>query len=77
MHTASRGLTATEEAAVNHFQAIVAQLEADWPRWLIWVVHKAVGGITWCARRWDDEKTVLNAASPDELAEMLEDEAER
>ena len=63
--------------AQNPTNAIVARLEEDWPRWQIWVVHKAVGGTTWCARRWDDEKHVLNAGSPDELVERLEAEAER
>jgi hypothetical protein len=38
---------------------------------------RAVGGTIWCARRWDGERHVLNAASPDELADMLEDEASR
>lgn len=59
----------------NRTDQVVAKLEADWPNWQIWVIHKAVGGITWCARRWDDEKRVLNADSADELADMLEEEA--
>ena len=29
----------------------------------------------WCARRWDDEKRVLNAGSPEELVELLEEAA--
>jgi hypothetical protein len=62
---------------MNHFQAIVAALERDWPGWQIWIVHHAVGGQTWCARRWDDEKRVLNADSPCELAEYLADEEPR
>jgi hypothetical protein len=71
-------LTATEEAAMqNRTDQVVAKLEADWPNWQIWVIHKAVGGITWCARRWDDEKQVLNADSPEHLAERLEDETVR
>jgi hypothetical protein len=60
---------------VNNLDAIVARLEADWPQWQIWVIHKAVGGITWCARRWEDESNVLNADSADELTELLEEEA--
>ena len=59
----------------NRTDEIVAELEAEWPLWQIWVVPRAVGGTIWCARRWDDERHVLNAASPDELADMLEDEA--
>jgi hypothetical protein len=62
---------------VNHFQAIVAALERDWPDWQVWYVPKAIGGMIWCARRRDDEKHVLNAASPDELTELLEAEAAR
>jgi len=52
----------------------VAELERDWPRWQIWVIHKAIGGQIWCARRWDGTGPVLNADSPDELAEYLEEE---
>jgi hypothetical protein len=59
----------------NRTDAIVARLEADWPRWQIWVIHKAVGGTIWCARRWDDERNVLDADSADELTELLEKEA--
>jgi hypothetical protein len=62
---------------MNHFQAIVAALERDWPDWQVWYVPRAVGGMTWCARRWDDEKHVLDAASPDELEQQLEEEAGR
>jgi hypothetical protein len=61
----------------NRTDEIVAELEHDWPKWQIWVVHKAIGGIVWCARRWDDESRVLNADSADELTEMLEAEAGR
>jgi hypothetical protein len=61
----------------NRTDEIVAELERDWPNWQVWVIHKAIGGITWCARRWDDEKHVLNADSPDELEGMLEDETSR
>ena len=59
----------------NPTEAIVAALERDWPRLAGLVVPRAVGGMIWCARRWDDEKRVLNADSPDELAELLEAEA--
>jgi hypothetical protein len=56
---------------MNQFQKIVADLEADWPKWQIWFVPRAVGGTVWCARRWDGQGRVLNAGSPDELAEYL------
>jgi hypothetical protein len=55
-------LTATE---------IIRKLEADWPRWQVWVVNRVVGGPVWCARLWDDESRVLNAGTPDELVEYL------
>ena len=64
----------------NRTDEIVAGLEADWPRWQIWVIYKAIGGTTWCARRWDagdDGQATINADSPEELEGMLEDEAER
>ena len=61
--------------ASNPTDETVAKLEADWPDWQIWVVFRAIGGITWCARRWDNERQVLNADSPDELAEFLHEAA--
>jgi hypothetical protein len=59
----------------NRSDEIVAELERDWPSWQVWVIHKAVGGQIWCARRWDDESNVLNADSADELTELLQAEA--
>jgi hypothetical protein len=59
----------------NPTDKIIAALEADWPHWQIWVVHRVVGGPVWCARRWDDERRVLNADSPEELVECLEEQA--
>ena len=56
---------------MNYFQATVARLESDWPDYQAWYVPKAVGGTTWCARRWDETGDVINADSPDELEAML------
>lgn len=53
----------------------VITLERDWPNWQVWVVNRVYGGPVWCARRWDDERRVLNAGSAEELAEMLEEAA--
>jgi hypothetical protein len=53
--------------------AALARLQADWPRWQVWIVHRVIGGPVWCARRHDDHKVVLNAGSAEELAEYLED----
>jgi hypothetical protein len=55
----------------------IAAMEREWPRWQVWTVHKVVGGITWCARRRDDEKQVINAGSATELAERLTDAADQ
>jgi hypothetical protein len=46
---------------MNQFEAIVAQLEASWPKWQVWYVPRAVGGTIWCARRWDGTGPVLAA----------------
>jgi hypothetical protein len=54
----------------------VAALEAGWPDWQIWVVHRYIGGPVWCARRrdWQPGQPVLNAHSADGLVEYLEAE---
>jgi hypothetical protein len=56
---------------MNQFDAIVARLEAAWPGWQVWYVPRAVGGMTWCARRWDEAGDVINAASPGELEALI------
>ena len=58
---------------MNHFQAIVAQLEGDWPDYQIWYVPRATGRpvITWHARRWDDEQHVIHADTATELEARL------
>jgi hypothetical protein len=61
---------------MNHFQAIVTELERDWPYWQVWYVPRAVGGMTWCARRRDGNGQVLNTGSADDLADAIE-QAER
>jgi hypothetical protein len=55
----------------------LARLQADWPNWEIWIVHRVIGGPVWCARRRDDHKRVLNADSAEHLAEYLEAEVTR
>lgn len=58
---------------------IAAELAADWPNWEIWAVHRVIGGAVWCARRhgWQPGDIVLNASGPEELTELLEDQAQR
>ena len=58
----------------NPSDPALAQLQADWPNWEVWIVRKVIGGPTWCARRRDDHKKVLNADSAEHLAEYLEAE---
>lgn len=53
----------------------VAALSERWPAWEIWYVPLAVGGMTWCARRHDNHRRILNAHSPAELQDYLEAEA--
>jgi hypothetical protein len=55
----------------NPTDQAVAQLEREWGEWQIWVVHRYIGGPVYCARRWDGEGSVLNAVSPQDLAEQL------
>jgi hypothetical protein len=51
----------------------LTRLQADWPRWQIWIVYKVIGGPTWCARLHDNHSKIINADSPAHLAEALED----
>src|SRR5258707_9116435 len=60
--------------APNPTDDTIAQLEHDWPSWFIWIVPRMVGYDVWCARRRDDPTVVLNADTPEHLAEALEDQ---
>src|SRR5260370_41899127 len=60
--------------APNPTDDTIAQLEHDWPSWFIWIVPRMVGYDVWCARRRDDPTVVLNADTPEHLAEVLEDQ---
>ncbi len=51
----------------------LAKLGADYPLWQVWTVHRVVGGTVWCAKLWSDDKVVINAESPDELREYIDD----
>jgi hypothetical protein len=61
---------------MNRADAIVTAMEHDWPDYQIWVVHRYIGGPVWCARPWNGQGQTLNAASPDELADQIEQEQE-
>ena len=56
---------------MNYLDEAVARLEGDWPDWQCWVVHRVIGGLVWCARRWDGTGETIHADSGDELAECL------
>lgn len=47
------------------------ELSVKFPKWQVWYVPLFVGGHAWCARLHDNHKMVLNANSPDELAQMI------
>lgn len=51
----------------------VAELAAEWPSWEFWIVHRYIGGPLYCARRRDSHRKVLNADTPAQLTEYLED----
>jgi hypothetical protein len=53
-------------------QQVITELEADYPGWQIWAVHRAVGYTLWCARPWSDERAVVNMDSPERLREYLD-----
>ncbi len=49
----------------------VDKLAAQFPLWQVWYVPLYVGGYAWCARRHDNHKVVINASSPEHLAEYI------
>jgi hypothetical protein len=57
---------------VNYLDEAVARLEGDWPDWQCWVVHRVIGGLVWCARRWDERGDVINSGSAAGLSEAIE-----
>src|SRR5690348_7995379 len=62
---------------VNDQRKIVAELEAQFPGWQIWVVNRAVGHAPWCARPWSDETAVVNLDSAQQLREYLEQQGQK
>lgn len=52
-------------------QETIAKLEADFPKFQIWTVHRAVGNTLWCARPWADKSAVVNLDTADQLHEYL------
>jgi hypothetical protein len=46
-------------------------LREEYPAWQFWIVDRVYGGPVWCSRLHADHKTVLNAGSPDELADDI------
>jgi hypothetical protein len=64
-------MTTTMPTAPCDLPAVVA-LEARFPEWEGWVIKPYIGERTWCARRRDDHRHVLNAGSAAELAGLIE-----
>jgi hypothetical protein len=57
--------------ASNPIDRAQIELERAHPAWQVWVVHRAIGGPVWCARRWDDTGSVLNAGTAEQLGEAI------
>jgi hypothetical protein len=55
----------------TQIERIVTDLEATYPDFQIWVVYPALGGVIWCARRWDGQGSVINTDSPERLADRI------
>ena len=36
------------------------------------MVHRVIGGLVWCARRWDERGDVINSGSAAGLSEAIE-----
>lgn len=49
-----------------------ALLQENFSDWEIWYVPRALGGMTWCARRDPHDINPLHADRPSELAEAIE-----
>jgi hypothetical protein len=61
---------------VEHYtRRELERLRAEHPLWEFWVIYRAVGSVTWCARSKGLEKPVCNADSPEELEEKLAEPA--
>jgi hypothetical protein len=63
---------------VNQFDEITTRIEAAWPAWHVWYVPRAVGKpvVTFHAHRWGDDRHLVHASSPDELAAAIKREQE-
>lgn len=55
----------------NPTEQAVRQLERDHPDWHVWVIYRVIGGLLWCARRWDETGPVLNEDSAGDLGEAI------
>lgn len=57
---------------ISETDKALAALREQWgQRWEVWIVPLAAGGQTWCARRHDNHRKILNAHTPEHLAEYL------
>ena len=47
------------------------ELEAEFPGWHVWIVHRYIGGPQWCARRHTDTLASVHAGSAGEMRQYL------
>lgn len=56
-------------------QRTVTELESKHPRFMVWVDNTVTGGVTYCARMWDEHgpgmRTLINNGSPDDLDQQM------
>jgi hypothetical protein len=57
----------------NRIAEAASELRERWPGYQVWYVPRAVGPVTWHARRLDGTGGVLDAGSPDELEKLLQE----
>jgi len=55
----------------EHDECLTALQDRWGEQWKISLVYCYPGPDLWCARRWDEEKNVINATSPGELERLL------
>jgi hypothetical protein len=54
----------------------LTRLQETYPAWEVWIVRTTHEGIIWCARRQDNHKALMNADSPEHLAEYINEHEE-
>jgi hypothetical protein len=61
-------------SSLNPLDARVVELEAAYPRWMVWYVPLSAGGQKWCARPKDGGiADTIYACNSTELAEYIQE----